>query len=116
MMVVEHSASERVERLRAALLPGRGPGASSAEVKEHTRDRPLLRGVPATGGPEGRNVSSPPPSFARTTNPSAIAALTPQHCSPVGAAVIGALTALIVQPVASRLTRSLRRAGHEVRR
>jgi hypothetical protein len=39
-------ASARVERLRGALLTGRGPGASEQEVAEHTRDRPLLGAVP----------------------------------------------------------------------
>ncbi|QGH68757.1 hypothetical protein [Pseudactinotalea sp. HY158] len=32
--------------LRAALLSGRGPGASPAEIAAHTRDRPWLPGVP----------------------------------------------------------------------
>jgi hypothetical protein len=43
----DHDASARVARLRAALLTGRGPGASTQEIAEHTRDRPLLGAVPA---------------------------------------------------------------------
>src|SRR5690242_80840 len=108
-MVVEHPASDRIERLRAALLTGRGPGASAAEVREHTRDRPLLREVPPAGAPERREAPSPPLPV-RTGRPSPIGALT-QPCSPAGAAVIGALTALVAQPVASRLARPLRRTG-----
>jgi hypothetical protein len=41
------TASARVAQLRAALLTGRGPGASPREIAEHTRDRPLLGAVPA---------------------------------------------------------------------
>jgi len=40
-------ASARVARLRAALLTGRGPGASDQEIAEHARDRALLGAVPA---------------------------------------------------------------------
>ncbi|MDQ2813121.1 MAG: hypothetical protein M3Z75_14915 [Actinomycetota bacterium] len=43
----EHDASARVARMRAALLGGRGPGASAQEIAEHTRDRTLLGAVPA---------------------------------------------------------------------
>ncbi len=38
---------QRLTDLRATLLGGRGPGASSEEVTEHTRNRPWLGAVPA---------------------------------------------------------------------
>lgn len=42
-----HDASARIAQLRAALLTGRGPGATAQEIARHTRDRALLGAVPA---------------------------------------------------------------------
>ncbi len=41
------SPGTRLAELRATLLGGRGPGASTEEVTEHTRDRSWLGAVPA---------------------------------------------------------------------
>ena len=43
----EGSPGTRLVELRATLLGGRGPGASTEEVTEHTRDRSWLGAVPA---------------------------------------------------------------------
>ena len=43
----EGSPGARLVELRATLLGGRGPGASTEEVTEHTRDRSWLGAVPA---------------------------------------------------------------------
>jgi aldose 1-epimerase len=40
-------SAQRVAELRAALLAGRGPGASAQEVARHTRDNPWLTAAPA---------------------------------------------------------------------
>jgi hypothetical protein len=111
----ERPDPDRIKRLRATLLAGRGPGASRAEVREHTRDRPLLRAVPAMGEPARRQTTWPPPS-GRSPRPSPVGAFAQQQCSPAAAAVIGALTMLVAQPVASRLARSVRHSGRRVRR
>ncbi|MGI8683346.1 MAG: hypothetical protein ACR2JO_14720 [Mycobacteriales bacterium] len=42
-----------VARLRARLLGGRGPDASSSEIERHTRARPELAGLPAAQHLEG---------------------------------------------------------------
>lgn len=44
----DEAPEQRLHTLRATLLGGRGPGASTTEVTEHTRDRPLLGAVPAS--------------------------------------------------------------------
>ena len=43
----DDSPGKRLVELRATLLGGRGPGASTEEVTEHTRDRSWLGAVPA---------------------------------------------------------------------
>lgn len=49
------SSAERVAELRAALLEGRGPGASDQEVARHTRDNPWLSAKPAPMEHAGRS-------------------------------------------------------------
>ncbi len=60
------NASARVEQLRAALLTGRGPGASEKEIAEHTRDRPLLGAVPP---PVERALTSRQADYLRAGEP-----------------------------------------------
>jgi hypothetical protein len=53
MDVRAQQVTDRLAHLRAALLTGRGPGASVSEISEHTRDRPALQLVPAGVGRVG---------------------------------------------------------------
>ena len=53
MDVRAQQVTDRVAHFRAALLTGRGPGASVSEISEHTRDRPALQLVPAGVGRVG---------------------------------------------------------------
>lgn len=99
-----HDASARVAQLRAALLTGRGPGASDQEIAEHTRDRPLLGAVPA---PVERALAARQAARLRAGEPvtgaSARAAIRRGRRR---AALSGAAAALLTRWLVHRLIRS----------
>lgn len=99
-------ASARVAHLRAALLTGRGPGASAREIAEHTRERPLLGAVPA---PVERALAARQANRLRAGAP--IAGRTARRAAQRSrrrATLAGAATALLARSLVARHLRSRR--------
>ena len=106
MSGVEHDPSDRIARLRAALLTGRGPGASEQEIVDHTRDRPLLGAVPA---PLERALVARQAGHLRAGEPiTSHRARDRARHSHRGAALVGAAAALLARSIGVRLLRSRR--------
>lgn len=98
------TASARVAQLRAALLTGRGPGASAREIAGHTRDRPLLGAVPAPVeralvARQGARLRAGDPVTGRSARASV-------RRGRRRAALAGAATALLARWLVHRLIRS----------
>jgi hypothetical protein len=102
----EQDPSDRIAQLRAALLTGRGPGASAQEILETTRYRPMVAAVPA---PLGRALVAQQDGHLPAGKPITAARAGSQvRQSRRGAALTGAATALLVRSIAMRLFRSRR--------
>jgi hypothetical protein len=100
--------SARLARLRADLLHGRGPGASVQEVAEHTRDRPFLGAVPP---PVERSLVARQSDRLRAGEPIRSVPVRPttsgrQLGRQLGAALVGAATALLAGSLVVRFLRS----------
>lgn len=100
----EQDASARVARMRATLLGGRGPGASTQEIADHTRDRTWLDAVPAPVEPalvarQDRRARAGEPVTRRRARADI------QH-GRRGAALAGAVAALLTHWLVHWLTRS----------
>ncbi|MGI8882323.1 MAG: hypothetical protein ACR2KJ_17780 [Jatrophihabitans sp.] len=98
--------SDRIAQLRAALLTGRGPGASEQEIAEHTRNRPLLGAVPA---PVERALVARQAGHLRAGGP--ITSNEERSDARHGrrrAALVGAAAALLARSIGVRLDRSRR--------
>ncbi len=97
-------ASARLAYLRAALLTGRGPGASAQEIAEHTRDRALLGAVPA---PVERALAARQNRRMRAGEPvTTRRAQVGVRRGQLRAALVGAAAALFTRWLAHRLIRS----------
>lgn len=104
---VEPDAATRVARLHAAVLTGRGPGASDQEIAEHTRDGPLLGAVPA---PIERALVARQAAHLRAGEPIACAAARrAERRVRLRAGLAGAVTALLIRRLAARFVRARRR-------
>ena len=104
MGAVEHDPSARVAALRAAVLAGRGPGASEQEIADHTRDRPWLGAVPA---PLERALVARQADRVRAVEPIAShRARSQARYVTCRAALVGAAAALLIRSIGSRLVRA----------
>jgi hypothetical protein len=100
----EQDPQAEIVGLRRRLLAGRGRGATEQEIADHTRDRPMLRAVPASaedarGAREGGYRRTRPPLLP-FPGPSRSSARS--SASPCYAAVLGAAVALLVRTMVSR--------------
>lgn len=102
----EDSPVTRLVELRATLLSGRGPGASTEEVTEHTRNRAWLGAVPA---PVERALVHRQTEQVRAGEPIVNhRALAKERFRTVRAAALGAVAALVIRAVMVRGVRPRR--------
>ena len=102
----EGSPVTRLVELRATVLGGRGPGASTEEVTEHTRDRSWLGAVPA---PVERALVHRQTEQVRAGEPIVNhRVLRKERSRTVRAAALGAAAALVIRAVLVRRVRSPR--------
>ena len=102
----EGSPGARLVELRATLLGGRGPGASTEEVTEHTRDRSWLGAVPA---PVERALVHRQTEQVRAGEPIVNhRVLAEERSRTVRAAALGAVAALAIRAVVVRGVRPRR--------
>ncbi|WP_157623391.1 hypothetical protein [Terrabacter sp. Root85] len=102
----EGSPVTRLVELRATVLGGRGPGASTEEVTEHTRDRSWLGAVPA---PVERALVHRQTEQVRAGEPIVNhRVLAEERSRTVRAAALGAVAALAIRAVVVRGVRPRR--------
>lgn len=100
----DDSPVARLVELRATLLGGRGPGATTQEVADHTRNRPWLGAVPA---PIERALVQRQTEHVRAGEPIVNhRVLQEERSRSIRAAALGAVAALVIRAVMKRRVRS----------